>query len=1108
MDSQDHSNSMITDGLSMPQNSPQPMDTNTRRPSRDSNSGIRILCPVDSCPEALVGSNRHFKDFASIKNHLNDHCTGHLSGAVPLDFLKFHNYSQCNVCDRVLHSRFRGTCRRCQPFARTINQMNTMRNQVNSTNIPNISLESSQHHMDQLPTILPSLTIIHEVFVPTIKNIPVQLRRLWSQCLSKAIAQVVWHNNETSWSELQMLPKCTLCCPKRGGKSHKSQRLAWTRSRLQRWLAGDRSELWQDLPQYKRPGTKSHSEEAARLLRQERCINLVGEGGISNACKALVSQPPISYSREISHQMQEKHPKSDRPVDLSSFGNSSSSLVPLADAALVESCIRSFHRLSGGGASGLRPIHLKNCLTTEHRDEVLEHSTSLINILAKGEAPESIAQFIAGATLTALPKKNDDIRPVAVGEVWRRLTAKCLCNSYKEQSSSYFFPLQIGVGQTLGTEIGLETASQWCQRNKNNQSAVVVKVDFSNAFNCVDRQAFLEQCRHQFPGLSRWAEWCYGRPSNLYFGADTLSSETGVQQGDPIGPLLFSLALQPLLHKLDRGRSSSGLQLAYSYLDDLTLAGEQVAVAEAFYFFKAEALKIGLKFNTSKCEVIPAAGHNSILDKNLFPGDTIFLEDGNFELLGGPIGSREFCNQHTQRRVDKVKEILSALGELPDPQVALILLRNCASFSKLVFSLRVVPHRDHKAALNNYDNAVRDCIESFLCCSLSDSEWSLANLSTKMGGLGLRKTEQHSPAAFLSSQMSCRELCSKLDRQYVFDPVDINTNSYAALADYNASVSPEKHLSMNAETFPRQQTLSQAIDSHTLGTIRELHRNNVHYQAHINHTTASGAGTWLHTLPARALGTHVEPLLYRTMIQHWLRTPVYESEFHCPLCDGIVDRYGDHCLTCACGGDRTKRHNLLRNEVYHFCNSAGLFPELEKPGLLQPRPLTGAAQENGASREVGNGRRPADVYLPRWRRGTPAALDFAVTSGLRSDSVNLSAEDGSAVTKAYEDFKCSHLDTRAECEREGITFIPLICEADGGGWGPAAHGVWGELAKHKSILTGEKTSTVATQLLQSLGLILHRENARAILRRSPSNVGRECNAALAAAVACNIPPDT
>ena len=98
-------------------------------------------------------------------------------------------------------------------------------------------------------------------------------------------------------------------------------------------------------------------------------------------------------------------------------------------------------------------------------------------------------------------------------------------------------------------------------------------------------------------------------------------------------------------------------------------------------------------------------------------------------------------NNHTQERVNKAIEILIALGELPDLQVALTLLRNCASFGKLVYSLRVVPHQKHLSALCSYDSAVRDCIESFLCSSFSDEEWSLARLSTRMGGLGLRSVE-------------------------------------------------------------------------------------------------------------------------------------------------------------------------------------------------------------------------------------------------------------------------------------------------------------------------------------------------------------------------------
>jgi len=115
----------------------------------------------------------------------------------------------------------------------------------------------------------------------------------------------------------------------------------------------------------------------------------------------------------------------------------------------------------------------------------------------------------------------------------------------------------------------------------------------------------------------------------------------------------------------------------------------------------------------------------------------------------------------------------------------------------------------------------------------------------------------------------------------------------------------------------------------------------------------------------------------------------------------------------------------------------------------------------------------------------PAALDFAVTSGLRESIVSDSAIDGTSATQAYEDYKRSYLDTERLCEAEGIQFIPVIVEAHGGGWGAQAHKLWNELAKRKAALTGELESTVACELLQSLSIVLHRENARAILRRWP-----------------------
>ena len=186
-------------------------------------------------------------------------------------------------------------------------------------------------------------------FRPAIKNIPVVLRRLWSQCLAQALAQAVYLNNETGWTELLMLPKSTLC------------RLAWIRGRLRRWLAGERASLWEGLPSYNSPKSRQHSE--GKKQRQNRCIALTAEGGFSNACRALTSSPPLDQSQDVAEQLRQKHPSAVNSVDLSRFGNASSTLVPLSDATVVEQCIISFHRLSDGGPSRLRPIHLKMALT-------------------------------------------------------------------------------------------------------------------------------------------------------------------------------------------------------------------------------------------------------------------------------------------------------------------------------------------------------------------------------------------------------------------------------------------------------------------------------------------------------------------------------------------------------------------------------------------------------------------------------------------------------------------------------------------------------------------------------------------------------------------------
>ena len=102
------------------------------------------------------------------------------------------------------------------------------------------------------------------------------------------MAYTVINNTTDAWVEQQMLVKCVLCAPPRGGAAHKNQRMSWTRSRMKRWLAGERGQLWESIPTYNTPCSKRGSEKRAKALQHQRCISLCGEGGYSNGDSCIM----------------------------------------------------------------------------------------------------------------------------------------------------------------------------------------------------------------------------------------------------------------------------------------------------------------------------------------------------------------------------------------------------------------------------------------------------------------------------------------------------------------------------------------------------------------------------------------------------------------------------------------------------------------------------------------------------------------------------------------------------------------------------------------------------------------------------------------------------
>jgi len=125
---------------------------------------------------------------------------------------------------------------------------------------------------------------------------------------------------------------------------------------------------------------------------------------------------------------------------------------------------------------------------------------------------------------------------------------------------------------------------------------------FPRIFSSFSFHLSLLQCKY-------WVHFCYSKHSFLFFGDFIISSEAGVQQGDPLGPFLFCLVLQVLINALVK--ATPNLSLHNWYMDDGSLVGK-IDVFKAWNIIKEKGPELGLFVNIPKCELISASGSKAI----------------------------------------------------------------------------------------------------------------------------------------------------------------------------------------------------------------------------------------------------------------------------------------------------------------------------------------------------------------------------------------------------------------------------------------------------------------------------------------------------------------
>jgi hypothetical protein len=458
----------------------------------------------------------------------------------------------------------------------------------------------------------------------------------------------------------------------------------------------------------------------------------------------------------------------------------------------------------------------------------------------------------------------------------------------RADARQHFAPAQLGVAIPGGAEAAVHTARAWYDRHQGQPGKVLVKLDFKNAFNLVSRQAVLDAVTARFPALTRWVTWCYKQPSDLHFGTTTLLSAGGVQQGDPLGPLLFAGALHSLVLDLRQGP----LDLVFFYLDDGVIAGDVAAVGAAVAHIQAQSAQLGLHLNLDKSEAISLGATTAALSAHLPPALVLDSSgqsrvQANFELLGAAVGDAAFIAAHTQKRTTSALDLLDAISTLDDPQVALRLLRSSGGHCRMVHNMRCTPPSAQLQGFKAFDQGVRACFSSFTGLHPTDGQWQQAARGFDQAGLGLRSAHLDGAAAYLASFGKSRELCRQLDPMLGDAELLASGHAAAALDLYNGHLPAAQKAILPTCLGQTQKQLTQALDAASWDA--QVSTSSLTGRALLLSEATQGGRAFLTARPAGPLC--LEPAIFLAELRHRLGMPDAADDAWCPQCNGILDRF-------------------------------------------------------------------------------------------------------------------------------------------------------------------------------------------------------------------------
>ena len=112
-------------------------------------------------------------------------------------------------------------------------------------------------------------------------------------------------------------------------------------------------------------------------------------------------------------------------------------------------------------------------------------------------------EALINCRLIPLKKQKNDVGPIGIGEVLRRIISKCIMKTAREDTMKAVGNLQLCAGQQTGAEAAVHAAKEIFA---DKECEAVLLIDASNAFNTLNRQAMMHNISVLCPTLATYVK--------------------------------------------------------------------------------------------------------------------------------------------------------------------------------------------------------------------------------------------------------------------------------------------------------------------------------------------------------------------------------------------------------------------------------------------------------------------------------------------------------------------------------------------------------------------------------------------------------------------------